>query len=119
MDSGYLVSGLWVVWHMVPGCTADLAHTAGPRPQRQLGDSVQLRTCHLVLCSISAIRIGRGACMTSVPCVSQAFLAACADLRRHKRDFLRLATNGFYARLSDAAAAQQLFAEYLRTQLAS
>ncbi|KAG2450666.1 hypothetical protein HYH02_004506 [Chlamydomonas schloesseri] len=42
-----------------------------------------------------------------------------AELRRHKRAFLKLATKITFARLSDAAAAKRMFVDYLRTALAS
>jgi protein KTI12 len=38
------------------------------------------------------------------------------ELRRHKRAFLKLATKMAYSRVSDAAMAQRLFADYLRQQ---
>lgn len=41
----------------------------------------------------------------------------CAELRRHKRSFLRLATKITFSRLSDAAAAQRLFVDFLNQQL--
>lgn len=40
------------------------------------------------------------------------------ELRRHKRCFLRLTTNNTLARARDAGAAQRMFANYLRDQLA-
>ncbi|KXZ48912.1 hypothetical protein GPECTOR_24g201 [Gonium pectorale] len=42
-----------------------------------------------------------------------------AELRRHKRAFLKLATKITFARLSDADAARRMFVDYLRTQLAA
>jgi protein KTI12 len=39
-----------------------------------------------------------------------------AELRRHKRTFLKLATQMQYSRVADAAAARRLFADYLRQQ---
>lgn len=41
-----------------------------------------------------------------------------AELRRHKRAFLRLATNLVLTRAPDAAAAQRMFVDYLADQLA-
>ena len=40
------------------------------------------------------------------------------ELRRHKRTFMRLATNSTYTRLGDAAAVRRMFIDYLRTQTA-
>lgn len=40
------------------------------------------------------------------------------ELRRHKRAFMKLATQQTFLRLRDAAAAQRLFVDYLRDQLA-
>ncbi|KAF8062921.1 KTI12 [Scenedesmus sp. PABB004] len=45
-------------------------------------------------------------------------LVTLAELRRHKRAFLRLATKIPFGRLTDPAAAQRLFADHLRQQLA-
>ena len=42
-----------------------------------------------------------------------------AELRRHKRSFLKLATKITFARLQDAAAARRMFVDYLRTNLAA
>ncbi|KAG2438045.1 hypothetical protein HXX76_005658 [Chlamydomonas incerta] len=42
-----------------------------------------------------------------------------AELRRHKRAFLKLATKITFARLQDASAAKRMFVDYLRTALAS
>lgn len=39
-----------------------------------------------------------------------------AELRRHKRSFLKVATKMAYSRVSDAPMAQRLFADYLRQQ---
>ena len=39
------------------------------------------------------------------------------ELRRHKRAFMKLATNQTWIRMPDAAAAQRLFVDYLRQQL--
>jgi protein KTI12 len=44
------------------------------------------------------------------------FHADIAELRRHKRAFLKLATKITFSRLQDAAAAQRLFVDYLRQQ---
>lgn len=41
------------------------------------------------------------------------------ELRRHKRGFMKLATQQTFMRLRDAAAAQRLFVDYLRDQLAA
>ncbi|PNW70227.1 hypothetical protein CHLRE_17g711050v5 [Chlamydomonas reinhardtii] len=41
-----------------------------------------------------------------------------AELRRHKRAFLKLATKITFARLQDATAAKRMFVDYLRTALA-
>lgn len=38
------------------------------------------------------------------------------ELRRHKRAFLKLATNMAYSRIADATTAQRLFVEYLAAQ---
>ncbi|KAI7843561.1 hypothetical protein COHA_002803 [Chlorella ohadii] len=40
------------------------------------------------------------------------------ELRRHKRAFMKLATQQTFLRLRDAAAAQRLFVDYLKDQLA-
>lgn len=40
------------------------------------------------------------------------------ELRRHKRAFMRLATNQTFNRPPDAAAARRMFVDYLREQLA-
>jgi hypothetical protein len=40
------------------------------------------------------------------------------ELRRHKRQFVKLATKMAFSRLHDAASAQRLFVEHLRVQLA-
>jgi protein KTI12 len=40
-----------------------------------------------------------------------------ADLRAHKRAFVRLATRREYGRLEDPSAARRLFAEYLQREL--
>ncbi|GLC51570.1 hypothetical protein PLESTB_000516700 [Pleodorina starrii] len=42
-----------------------------------------------------------------------------AELRRHKRAFLKLATKITFARLQDAAAARRMFVDYLRSNLAA
>ncbi|EFJ43121.1 hypothetical protein VOLCADRAFT_121470 [Volvox carteri f. nagariensis] len=42
-----------------------------------------------------------------------------AELRRHKRAFLKLATKITFARLHDAAAARRMFVDYLRSNLAA
>lgn len=39
------------------------------------------------------------------------------ELRRHKRDFLRLATQNTFSRLGDPGAAQRLFIDYLRERV--
>lgn len=39
-----------------------------------------------------------------------------AELRRHKRTFLKLATKMAYSRIAHAATAQRLFVDYLATQ---
>lgn len=54
-------------------------------------------------------------CPTAPPLRLQMFLP---ELRRHKRGFLRLATQQTFTRLGSAAAAQRLFIQYLRDQLA-
>lgn len=41
------------------------------------------------------------------------------EVRRHKRGFMKLATNQTFMRMRDAAAAQRLFIQYLRDQLAA
>jgi protein KTI12 len=41
------------------------------------------------------------------------------ELRRHKRSFLRLATNNTLNRLKDAQVARRMFVDYLRDQLAA
>lgn len=41
-----------------------------------------------------------------------------AELRRHKRAFLKLATKVTFSRLQDPAAAQRLFVDHLRMTLA-
>lgn len=41
------------------------------------------------------------------------------ELRRHKRGFMKLATQQTFMRLRDAGAAQRLFVGYLRDQLAA
>jgi len=41
-----------------------------------------------------------------------------AELRRHKRSFLKLATKVTWARLQDVAGAQRLFVDHLRDQIA-
>ena len=41
------------------------------------------------------------------------------ELRRHKRGFMKLATQQTFMRLRDAVAAQRLFVDYLRDQLAA
>ncbi|KAG2489062.1 hypothetical protein HYH03_012498 [Edaphochlamys debaryana] len=41
-----------------------------------------------------------------------------SELRRHKRSFLKVATKLTFARLQDASAAQRMFVDYLRTNLA-
>lgn len=63
------------------------------------------------------------------PCTASKFTAAAlpltcswssfllAELRRHKRSFLKLATKVTFARLSDAAAARRMFVDYLRGNL--
>eukprot|EP00878_Enallax_costatus_P015685 GHUV01016433.1.p1 GENE.GHUV01016433.1~~GHUV01016433.1.p1 ORF type:complete len:149 (+),score=33.92 GHUV01016433.1:349-795(+) len=40
-----------------------------------------------------------------------------AELRRHKRAFLKLATKMTYSRLQDPAAAQRSFVDYLKQQI--
>jgi hypothetical protein len=40
------------------------------------------------------------------------------ELRRHKRSFVRLATNNTLSRLKDAQTGQRVFVDYLRDQLA-
>jgi protein KTI12 len=40
------------------------------------------------------------------------------EQRRHKRGFLKLATNQTFMRMRDAATAQRLFISYLKDQLA-
>ncbi len=42
-----------------------------------------------------------------------------AELRRHKRAFLKLATKITFARLQDTAAARRMFVDYLRNSLAA
>jgi protein KTI12 len=39
------------------------------------------------------------------------------ELRRHKRSFIKLATNSAFSRAPDAAAAKRVFIEFLREQL--
>jgi protein KTI12 len=39
------------------------------------------------------------------------------ELRRHKRDFLRLATQNAFSRLGDPGTAQRLFVDYLRERV--
>lgn len=41
------------------------------------------------------------------------------ELRRHKRMFMRLATNNTFNRVSDAGAARRMFVDYLRDQVAA
>ena len=55
------------------------------------------------------------ACTAPVPPL-QMFLP---ELRRHKRAFMKLATNQTFTRVRDAAAAQRMFLAYLRDQLAA
>lgn len=40
------------------------------------------------------------------------------ELRRHKRGFMKLATQQTFSRLGSAGVAQRLFLQYLRDQLA-
>ena len=40
-----------------------------------------------------------------------------AELRRHKRSFLKLATKILFARLQDAATAKRLFVDHLRDSI--
>lgn len=40
-----------------------------------------------------------------------------AELRRHKRAFLKLATKITFSRLQDSTSAQRMFSDYLREQL--
>jgi protein KTI12 len=42
-----------------------------------------------------------------------------AELRRHKRSFLKLATKVTFSRLQDPAAAQRMFVDYIKQQLAA
>ncbi|KAF6252971.1 chromatin associated protein KTI12 [Scenedesmus sp. NREL 46B-D3] len=42
-----------------------------------------------------------------------------AELRRHKRSFLKLATKVTFSRLQDPAAAQRMFVDYVKQQLAA
>jgi hypothetical protein len=52
-----------------------------------------------------------GICLSVYLCV--------AELRRHKRSFLKLATKVTFSRLQDPAAAQRMFVDYIKQQLAA
>jgi hypothetical protein len=53
------------------------------------------------------------------PSVAVSPHAVAAELRRHKRSFLKLATKVTFSRLQDPAAAQRMFVDYIKQQLAA
>mmetsp|Transcript_648 Transcript_648/g.1540 ORF Transcript_648/g.1540 Transcript_648/m.1540 type:complete len:296 (-) Transcript_648:293-1180(-) len=52
-----------------------------------------------------------------LPCLELTRAIPLAELRRHKRGFLKLATKNYSSRLTDTRAAKRLFAEYLASSL--
>ncbi|GIM14667.1 hypothetical protein Vretimale_17614 [Volvox reticuliferus] len=66
------------------------------------------------------VRIGGGAGSGGPPMELELRRAmTLAELRRHKRAFLKLATKITFARLQDPAAARRMFVDYLRSNLAA
>lgn len=70
---------------------------------------------HVVLRPVAKVQ-QRPKPSTATPRASTPSPAPPAELRRHKRAFLKLATKITFSRISDAATAQRMFVDYLKQQ---